>query len=100
MLQFPSVMDRDFVLNNAKELKNSQYNVSICKDLTKEDREIQKANYLKRKQQKENPSNLVAGPESTAPAAAVVAAAAAIEVAEEGDRLGDRPQEEPPTTVP
>ena len=100
MLQFPSVMDRDFVLNNAKELKNSQYNVSICKDLTKEDREIQKANYLKRKQQKENPSNLVAGPESTAPAAAVVAAAAAIEVAEEGDRLGDRPREEPPTTVP
>ena len=64
---FDSEFERDQVLGNARKLKNSVYKISLCKDLTKEERAQEKERYLNRKRREsqqransENPGNMAA----------------------------------------
>ena len=64
---FDSEFERDRVLGNARKLKNSVYKISLCKDLTKEERAQEKERYLNRKRREsqqransENPGNMAA----------------------------------------
>ncbi|CAL4072879.1 unnamed protein product, partial [Meganyctiphanes norvegica] len=50
---FLSSTDRETVVTNAYKLKgNVHYRVSLCRDLIREDREIEKAIYLRKKQER------------------------------------------------
>ena len=69
---FLSSMDRETVVTNAYKLKGSEnYRVSLCRDLIREDREIEKVIYLRKKQERQNREVEIANRDEVRPENAV-----------------------------
>ena len=69
---FLSSTDIETVITNAYKLKgNVHYRVSLCRDLIREDREMEKAIYLRKKQERQNREEEIANRGEVRPGNAV-----------------------------